>query len=159
MLWLKLNHVSKRGYCANCFSPITAVNYFTHKARKSICSSSHNSSASLIIWVCLPCNMMTSWNGNIFRVTGHLCPHKGQWRGLLMFSLICVWINGWVNNREAGDLRRYRAHYNINIMSYSMNYHTRFLFGIFCFLAIIYALCILKLWGYPDIILKTTHSF
>ena len=29
-------------------------------------------------------------------------PHKGQWRGALMFSLICVWINGWVNDREAG---------------------------------------------------------
>ena len=28
-----------------------------------------------------------------------------------MFSLICVWINGWVNNREAGDLRRHRAHF------------------------------------------------
>ena len=37
-------------------------------------------------------------------------PHKGQWRGALIFSLICLWINGWVNNREAGDLRRYRAH-------------------------------------------------
>ena len=43
-------------------------------------------------------------------------PHKGQWRGALMFSLICVWINGWVNNREAGDLRRYRAHYDIIVM-------------------------------------------
>ena len=32
--------------------------------------------------------------------------HKGQWRGALMFSLICAWINGYVNNREAGDLRR-----------------------------------------------------
>ena len=29
-------------------------------------------------------------------------PHRGQWRGAVMFSLICVWINGWVNNREAG---------------------------------------------------------
>ena len=29
-------------------------------------------------------------------------PHKGQWRGVFMFSLICVWINGWVNNGEAG---------------------------------------------------------
>ena len=38
-------------------------------------------------------------------------PHKGQWRGALMFSLICVWINCWVNNCESGDLRRYRAHY------------------------------------------------
>ena len=28
-----------------------------------------------------------------------------------MFSSICVWINGWENNREAGDLIRYRAHY------------------------------------------------
>ena len=33
-------------------------------------------------------------------------PHKGQWRGASMFSLICAWINGWVNYREAGDLRR-----------------------------------------------------
>ena len=30
-------------------------------------------------------------------------PHKGQWHGAYMFSLICAWINGWVNNREAGD--------------------------------------------------------
>ena len=44
-------------------------------------------------------------------------PHKGQWRGALMFSLICFWINGWVNNREAGDLRRYRAHYDVIVMA------------------------------------------
>ena len=42
-------------------------------------------------------------------------PHKGQWRGALMFYLICAWINGWVNNREPGDLRRYRAHYDVTI--------------------------------------------
>ena len=41
---------------------------------------------------------------------------KGQWRGALMFSLICAWINGWVNNREAGDLRRHRAHYDVIVM-------------------------------------------
>ena len=40
-------------------------------------------------------------------------PHKGQWRRALMYSLICAWINGWVNNREAGDLRRNRAHYDV----------------------------------------------
>ena len=45
-------------------------------------------------------------------------PHKGQWRGALMFSLIYVWINGWVNNREAGDLRRYRANYDVTVMWY-----------------------------------------
>ena len=41
-------------------------------------------------------------------------PHKGQWRGALMFSLIWAWINGWVNNREAGDLSRHRTHYDRN---------------------------------------------
>ena len=43
--------------------------------------------------------------------------HKDQWRGALMFSLICAWINGWVNNCEAGDLRRHCAHYNVTVMS------------------------------------------
>ena len=43
-------------------------------------------------------------------------PHKGQWRGALMFSLICTRINGWVNNGETGDLRRYRAHYDVTVM-------------------------------------------
>ena len=73
--------------------------------------------------------MMTSSNGNIFRVTytytfvwgippvtGEL-PHKGHWHGALMFSLICAWINGWLNNRKAGDLRRHRAHYDVIVMN------------------------------------------
>ena len=42
-------------------------------------------------------------------------PHKGQWRRALMFSLI--WINGWVNNRGAGDLRRHRAYYDVIVMN------------------------------------------
>ena len=40
-------------------------------------------------------------------------PHKGKWLGALMFPLICAWINDWVNNAEAGDLRRHRAHYDV----------------------------------------------
>ena len=40
-------------------------------------------------------------------------PHKGQWRGTLIFSLICAWINDWVNNRQAGDLRH---HYDVNVI-------------------------------------------
>ena len=70
---------------------------------------------------------MTSSNGNIFRVTGHLC---GEFTGprwiprtkasdveLRCFLWSAPWINGWVNNREAGDLRRYRAHYDVIVMS------------------------------------------
>ena len=85
-------------------------------------------------WVCceLRMHMMTSSNGSIFRVTDPLCgeftghrwihwspmnsPHKDQWRRALVFSLICAWINGWVNNREAGDLRRHRVHYDVIVM-------------------------------------------
>ena len=43
-------------------------------------------------------------------------PHKGQWRGALMIPLIRAWINGWVNAREAGDLKRHRAHYDVSVM-------------------------------------------
>ena len=49
-------------------------------------------------------------------------PHKGQWRGALMCSSICAWINRWVNNREAGDLRRHRAHYDAIVMCDIMGY-------------------------------------
>ena len=42
--------------------------------------------------------------------------HKGQSHGALMFSLICAWINAWVNNGEAGDLIRYRASYAVFVM-------------------------------------------
>ena len=43
-------------------------------------------------------------------------PHKGQWRGALMFTLIYARINGWVNNHEAGDSRRYLAHCDVIVM-------------------------------------------
>ena len=46
-------------------------------------------------------------------------PHQGQWRGALMFSLICAWINDWVNNGEAGDLRCHCAYYDITVMNQS----------------------------------------
>ena len=76
--------------------------------------------------------MITLSNGNIFCVTGHLCGeftghrwiphHKGQWRGTLMFSLICAWVNYCVNIREAGDLRCHRAHYNVTTVRISLNW-------------------------------------
>ena len=66
--------------------------------------------------------MMTSLDGDIFRVTGLLC---GEFTGLGEFPtqrpvtrsfdifFDFAWINGWVNNREAGDLRRHRVHYDV----------------------------------------------
>ena len=43
-------------------------------------------------------------------------PHKVQWLGTLMFSLICAWTNSWVNNQYAGDLRHHHAHYDFTVM-------------------------------------------
>ena len=43
-------------------------------------------------------------------------PHIGQQHGALMVSLICAWTNGWVNNRDASDLRRHLAHYEVVVM-------------------------------------------
>ena len=48
-------------------------------------------------------------------------PHKVQWGRALMFSLIYARIDGWVNNREAGDLRRHPAHYDVIVMNCVMN--------------------------------------
>ena len=42
--------------------------------------------------------------------------HKGEWLRALLFSLICAWINDWVNNRETGDLRHHCAHYVVTVM-------------------------------------------
>ena len=49
-------------------------------------------------------------------VTGELPTQRPVTRGLDFFSLICAWINGWVKNREAGDWRSYRAHYDVTVM-------------------------------------------
>ena len=42
--------------------------------------------------------------------------HKGQWRGALMFSLTCAWMNSSVNNRKASYLRCHCAHYDVTVM-------------------------------------------
>ena len=44
-------------------------------------------------------------------------PPKGQWRVALIVSMICSWINRWVNHREAGDLRFHGAQYDVIVMT------------------------------------------
>ena len=68
--------------------------------------------------------MMTSSNGSFPRywplcgVSPVNSPHKGYWRGALIFFFICAWTNVWVNNRDAGDLRRHRAYYDVIVIIY-----------------------------------------
>ena len=54
-------------------------------------------------------------------------PHKGQWRGALVFSLIFAWKKHWVNTREAGDLRRNRAHYDVIVMKHDYRGYTGYI--------------------------------
>ena len=108
------------------------MRFFLNSARLCLDKDSY---ASGILYVCDPLhhwdrfhfNMMTSSNGNIFRVTGPLCGEftghrcipltKASDAELWCFLWSAPWINGWVNNREAGDLRRHRAHYDVIVMS------------------------------------------
>ena len=76
--------------------------------------------------------MMTSSNGNIFRVTGPLCGEftghrwiprtKASDAELWCFLWSAPEINGWVNNREAGDLSCHGAQYDVTLMGYSSKY-------------------------------------
>ena len=43
-------------------------------------------------------------------------PHKCKCRRALMISLICAKINSWVNNQDAGDLRRHHVYYDVTVM-------------------------------------------
>ena len=65
-------------------------------------------------------HQMETFSALLAIVRGHRppvnSPHKGHWRRAVIFLMICAWINGWVNNREAGDLRRHRTHYDVTVM-------------------------------------------
>ena len=75
---------------------------------------------------CSWCCMMTSSNGNILRVTGPLWGEftGDQWipsqrpvtRSFDVFFDLHL-LNGWVNNRNTGDLRLHRAHYDVSVMA------------------------------------------
>ena len=73
-------------------------------------------------------------------------PHKGQWRGALMFSLICAWTNGWVNNRYAGDLRCHCAHYDVTRVWWHQTVVEKYIIShkidtLLCFLVSVLCLC------------------
>ena len=105
--WL-LNHRTIQGIIVmvNVIIGVTKV--------KNLC----NQLSRFLAW---QCDTMTSSNWNIPALLA-ICAGNStvtgecQWRGALMFSLICGWINGWVNNGEADDLRRHRAHYDVTVM-------------------------------------------
>ena len=51
---------------------------------------------------------------------------SAQWRRALMFSLIYAWANSWANNRDAGDLKRHHADYDVTVISDPSEIHLEF---------------------------------
>ena len=73
-------------------------------------------------WICLIVpwwrHQMETFSALLATCVGN-SPVTGEFpvqRPVIFF--ICTWMNGWVNNREAGDLKRHRAHYNVTVMLY-----------------------------------------
>ena len=76
-------------------------------------------------WICVSHDDVIKWKH--FRVTGPLCGEftghrwipltKASDAELWWFLWSAPWINGWVNNREAGDLRRHWAYYDVIVMN------------------------------------------
>ena len=62
-------------------------------------------------WTYADLYMMTSSNGNIYHVTGPIT--KASDAEFWMLSLIYAFTNGWANNRDAGDSRQHRTHYDV----------------------------------------------
>ena len=67
--------------------------------------------------------MMASSNENIFHVTDSFCGEISGHREIPLKEVarFYAWTNGWVNNRDAGDLRRHRSHYDVTVMLTSKN--------------------------------------
>ena len=122
---LKLIHISKRGSWnpssalkRDCLSHIVNFMAFNYHAQNGpfiarYRLNNNNLHDDVIKWKHFPRNW--PFVREIHRSPVNF-PHKGQWRGALMFSLIYAWINDWVNNREAGDLRRQHGHYDVIVM-------------------------------------------
>ena len=111
-----------------CFPWINAYSTRRYKRVKPISTNTAPLAIPSLVNTCMPLNDKIPWRHQMetFSALLAICagnywspvnsPHKGHWRGALMFSLICVWIIGWGNNREAGDLRRNRANYDVTVM-------------------------------------------
>ena len=83
-----------------------AITFYIHN--NNHCVSWQSAGDDLILWH----HQMETFPASLALFAGN-SPVSGS----LMFSLICVWTNGWINTRDAGDLRRYRANYDVTVIT------------------------------------------
>ena len=115
---LRKQYSSKSIDCSNVLWSVFSFTSFTIGAPYGVMTSICLSHTDVIKWKHFPrcwpfVRGIHQWPVN--------SPHKCQWRGALMFSFICAWINRWANNREAGEMRCRRAHYDVIVMQGSTN--------------------------------------
>ena len=115
-------------YCSRPWRAIVGVPCSSHR-RWSAClrynrSRSHDPEwkkkmrhghDDVIKWKHFPCYWPFVRGIHRSPVTGEFPTQRAVTRSL-MFSLICAWDDSWANNGDAGDLRRYRAHYDVIVM-------------------------------------------
>ena len=105
---VKWHLILSRAYVAN----VRSLYLLLHSSVRRLCK--HNKHDGAIKWNHFPCY----WpfvKGNLWSPVNS--PHKRLWRGAVMFSLICAWTNEWANHKDAGDLRRHRAHHDVTVMN------------------------------------------
>ena len=123
-----LSHISVAIYMASKSHNVQIAWAFSPTMRRRWTGRTDAGTMHFADWI-----IMTSSNGNVFHITGTLCreftghrwtPSQGPvTRSFEVFfdlrlnkrlsfdvPLSWAWTNGWVNNRNVGDLRRYRAH-------------------------------------------------
>ena len=134
------SHILSSSWQGQIMMPIADSVYNVPKIRSDTCPDS-------------PCPW---WNGNIFRITGHLCGELTGHRWIprtkasdaeFLFSLICAWMNGWVSTRESGDLRRHRRHYDVKVMHCNINRCPFYEHGLTLLLALINDYIHCKIWN------------
>ena len=110
---LLYTHVRKAGVCYHCFCAVYNVCKWSDVLCPKVTTACWRITSSHYHHYTELSEGIKLVNDDVSPVNS---PHKGQWLGALIFALICARINAWENNREAGDLRRYRAHYDVTVM-------------------------------------------
>ena len=114
--WLENWNVTGYSFGLHCLRPICrvffsvmAVSFVSHRGQQLSCS--HDD--------VIKCKHFPRYWPFVQGIPGHqwIPRTKGQRRRALMFYLFCAWINGGINNREAGDLRCHRTHHGVTVMS------------------------------------------
>ena len=113
---LSLHQLDSNTCCYNTLVTISLCKYYMTCCYRDRCSLFHY---DVIKWKHFPRHWPVV--GGIRRSPVNSL-HKGQWRGALMFSLICVRINSWANTRDAGDLRRHLVHYDVIVICWHSFY-------------------------------------